>query len=165
MSGAMREKDSSDYDLERLTELFDEALTSDDSRVKNALRQLIMMVILTSEDHEDRDKQRLSSRIGPMRRMQEDIQDLRRSLESLRHEMQTLQKQAIQGGGYRTADYTSGMKAQTATDAMSARDYWTQHGMIGQMNQIDPKSLDAQISDDDLRGLNIAIAPATKGLY
>jgi hypothetical protein len=46
MSGAMREKNNSNYDLERLTELFDEALTSDDPRVKNALRQLMMMVIL-----------------------------------------------------------------------------------------------------------------------
>jgi PAS domain-containing protein len=147
MSGAMREKDSSDYDLERLTELFDEALTSDDPRVKNALRQLMMIVVLTSEDHEDRDKQRLTSRMGPMRRMQEEINDLRRALESLRHEMQTLQKQAAWGGGYRTA-------AQSGPDAVSARDHWQQHGFA-----------DAQISDDDLRGLNIAIAPATKGLY
>jgi hypothetical protein len=105
----------------------------------------MMMVILTSEDHEDQDKQRLTGRVGPMRRMQEDINDLRRALESLKHEMQTLQKQAAWGGGYRKADYTSGMKAQ--------------HGMV------DPKSFDVQISDDDLRGLNIAIAPATKGLF
>jgi hypothetical protein len=154
MSGAMREKDSADYDLERLTELFDEALTSDDPRVKNALRQLMMMVILTSEDHEDRDKQRLSSRVGPMRRMQEDIQDLRRSLESVRQEMQNLQKQAAWGGGYRTADHTSGFRAQSGPDAVSARDHWQQHGFA-----------DTQISDDDLRGLNIGIAPAGKGLY
>ena len=154
MSGAMREKDSSDYDLERLTELFDEALTSDDPRVKNALRQLMMMVILTSEDHEDQDKQRLTGRVGPMRRMQEDINDMRKALESLRQEMHNLQKQAIQGGGYRTADYTSGMKAQSASDAVAARNQWQLHGFA-----------DTQISDDDLRGLNIAIAPASKGLY
>jgi hypothetical protein len=167
MSGAMREKDSADYDLERLTELFDEALTSDDPRVKNALRQLIMMVVLTSEDHEDRDKQRLTSRVGPMRRMQEDINDLRRALESVRHEMQNLQKQTAWSGGYRTADHTSGFQAQTAMDAISARDHWAQQNMLSQfqMNQIDPKSLDAQISDNDLRGLNISIAPATKGLF
>ena len=147
MSGVMREKDSSDYDLERLTELFDEALTSDDPRVKNALRQLMMIVVLTSEDHEDRDKQRLTSRVGPMRRMQEEIVDLRRALESLRHEMQTLQKQAAWGGGYRTA-------AQSGPDAVSGHHHWQQHGFA-----------DAHISDDDLRGLNIAIAPATKGLF
>ena len=152
MSGAMREKDSSDYDLERLTELFDEALTSDDPRVKNALRQLMMMVVLTSEDHEDRDKQRLTGRVGPMRRMQEDIQDLRRALESLRQEMQNLQKQTAWGGGYRVADHTGGFQAQSVPDAISARDYWD--------NALKP----AQISQSDLRGLNIAIAPATKGL-
>ena len=146
MSGAMREKDSSDYDLERLTELFDEALTSDDPRVKNALRQLMMMVILTSDDHEDKDRG-LYGRRGPMRRMQEDLNDLRRAVADLKHEIQTLQKQAAWGGGYRTA-------AQSIPDAVSARDHWQQHGFA-----------DTQISDDELRGLNIAIAPATKGLF
>jgi hypothetical protein len=153
MSGAMREKDSSDYDLERLTELFDEALTSDDPRVKNALRQLMMMVILTSDDHEDKDKG-MYGRRGPMRRMQEDLNDLRRAVADLKHEIQNLQKQAAWGGGYRIGDSTSGMKAQSGPDAVSAKDYWQQHGFA-----------DAQISDDDLRGLNIAIAPATKGLF
>jgi hypothetical protein len=161
MSGAMREKDSADYDLERLTELFDEALTSDDPRVKNALRQLMMMVILTSEDHEDKDRG-LYGRRGPMRRMQEDLNDLRRTVADLKHEMQTLQKQAAWGNGYRAADNTSGFRAQSGPDAVSARDFWAQQSIIG---TIDPKSLDAQISDDDLRGLNIAIAPATKGLF
>lgn len=146
MSGAMREKDSSDYDLERLTELFDEALTSGDPRVKNALRQLMMMVILTSDDHEDKDRG-LYGRRGPMRRMQEDLNDLRRAVADLKHEIQTLQKQAAWGGGYKTA-------AQSGPDAVSARDYWQQHGFA-----------DAQISDDDLRDLNIAIAPTAKGLY
>jgi hypothetical protein len=146
MSGAMREKDSSDYDLERLTELFDEALTSGDPRVKNALRQLMMMVILTSDDHEDKDRG-LYGRRGPMRRMQEDLNDLRRAVTDLRHQIQTLQKQAAWGGGYKTA-------AQSGPDAVSARDYWQQHGFA-----------DAQISDDDLRDLNIAIAPTAKGLY
>jgi hypothetical protein len=161
MSGAMREKDSSDYDLERLTELFDEALTSDDPRVKNALRQLMMIVVLTSEDHEDRDKQRLTSRVGPMRRMQEDINDLRRTVADLKYEIQTLQKQAAWGGGYRIGDSTSGMKAQSGPDAISARDYWAQQGIVDSAKF--PR--DPQISDDDLRGLNIAIAPAPKGLF
>jgi len=102
-----------------------------------------------------------------MRRMQEDINDLRRALESVRHEMQNLQKQTAWSGGYRTAENTAGMKAQSASDAVAARDYWAQQNMLSQfqLNQIDPKSLDAQISDDDLRDLNIAIAPATKGLF
>ena len=147
----MREKDSSDYDLERLTELFDEALTSDDPRVKNALRQLMMMVVLTSEDHEDKDRG-LYSRRGPMRRMQEDLNDLRRTVSDLKHEIQTLQKQAAWGGGYRVADHTGGMKAQDYGAAISAQDYWAS------------VATPAQISDDALRGLNITIAPETKGL-
>jgi hypothetical protein len=143
MSGAMREKDSGDYDLERLTELFDEALTSDDPRVKNALRQLMMMVILTSDDHEDKDKG-MYGRRGPMRRMQEDLNDLRRIVADLKHEIQTLQKQAAWGGGYRIADNTSGMKAQEYGAAISAEDYW--------------KSQAGQISQADLRDLNIKIS-------
>ena len=154
MSGAMREKDSSDYDLERLTELFDEALTSDDPRVKNALRQLMMMVILTSDDHEDKDRG-LYGRRGPLRRMQEDLNDLRRTVADLKHEIQNLQKQAAWGGGYRIADSTSGMKAQDYGAAISAEDYWKSQAAA---------KYSAQISDDALRGLNIAIAPATKGL-
>ena len=50
---AAREKDEADFDLERFTEMFDRAMTSDDPRVKNALRQLMMMIILTDTgDHE-----------------------------------------------------------------------------------------------------------------
>ena len=161
----MREKDSADYDLERLTELLDEALTSDDPRVKNALRQLMMIVVLTSEDHEDREKQRLTSRVGPMRRMQEDLRDLMRTVQDLKHEIQNLQKQAAWGGGYRIADNAAGFRAQTAMDAISAEDHWAKQIMLSQLNQIDPKSLDAQISDDDLRDLNISIAPAPRGLF
>lgn len=165
MSGAMREKDSADYDLERLTELFDEALTSDDPRVKNALRQLMMIVVLTSEDHEDRDRG-IHHRRGPMRRMQEDMLDLRRAVESLRQEIQNLQKMnAWGGGGYRTANNAGGFQAQTATEAISAQDYWAKQIMLSQLNQIDQKSHDAQISEDALRDLNIAIAPAPKGLF
>lgn len=163
MSGAMREKNSSDYDLERLTELFDQALTSDDPRVKNALRQLMMMVILTSGDHEDQDKVR--GRHGPMRRMTEDIRDLHKAVESLRQEIHNLQKQAAWGGGYKVAEHTGGFRAQSVSDAVSAQDYWEKQLRLSQLNQIDPKSLDAQISDEELRALNIAIAPAPKGLY
>lgn len=82
---AMREKDAADYDLERFVEMFDLALTSDDPRVKNALRQLMMMVILTdTSDHEA--KQRVKH--GPLRRMNEEIRDIYRSLSSLRDEFE-----------------------------------------------------------------------------
>lgn len=169
MSGAMREKDSSDYDIERLTEMFDEALTSDDPRVRNALRQLIMMVILTSGDHEDRDKI-TNKRQGPMRRMQEDIRDLHNVVQSLRQEIQMLQKQQAWGGGYRAGGVlaeqprwprtqSSGTASNAISNAISAGDYWAQRGIV------DSAKYDAQISEDALRDLNIAVAPAPKGLF
>jgi hypothetical protein len=156
MSGAMREKDSADYDLERLTEIFDEALTSNDPRVKNALRQLMMMVILTSGDHEDQDKQRLTGQMGPMRRMQEDLRDLMRAVQDLKHEIETLRKQAAWSGGYRAAEHAGGMKAQEYGVAISAEDYWKSQAAA---------KYSAQISEDALRDLNISIAPAPKGLF
>jgi hypothetical protein len=121
---AYREKDSSDYDLERLTDLMDQALTSNDPRVRNALRQLMMMVILTSGDHEDQD--RIYKRHGPMRRMQEDIRDLHNTVQSLRQEIQNLQKQRAWSGDYRAGDFTT-MKAQSGPDlnqAQSAEEYY-----------------------------------------
>jgi len=165
MSGAMREKDSGDYDLERLTELFDEALTSNDPRVKNALRQLMMMVILTSEDHEDKDKG-LYGRRGPMRRMQEDLNDLRRIVSDLRNEIQNLQKMNAWGGGYRSGavgaeqvrwPQTQSQSNGTGANAISAADYW---------KQIEAGAkYEAQISEDALRDLNIRINTAEKGLF
>jgi len=40
-------KDQSDFDLERLVDMFDEAMSSQDPRVVHALRDLMMMVALT----------------------------------------------------------------------------------------------------------------------
>jgi len=88
MMGAAREPDRADFDLERFIEMFDEALTSKDERVVNALRSLMMMVILTkSESRGDIMHDRES---GPLRRMKEDINNLSRRLydleENLRRE-------------------------------------------------------------------------------
>jgi hypothetical protein len=162
MSGAMREKDSSDYDLERLTELFDEALTSDDPRVKNALRQLMMMVILTSDEHEDKDRG-LNGRRGPMRRMQEDLNDLRRIVSDLRHEIQNLQKMNAwsdrASGGYRGGAEQAARWPQTqstGTNAISAEDYWKSQAAA---------KYSAQISEDALRELDIRVNSAAEGLF
>jgi hypothetical protein len=91
MSGAMREKDSSDYELERFVEMFDYALTTDDPRVKNALRQLMMMVVLTSNDHEDDSRDRRHR--GPLRSMQQDLGDLARTTMRLSEELQSVKNQ------------------------------------------------------------------------
>ena len=84
--GAAREKMQADFDLERFIDMFDEALTSNDTRVKNALRQLMMMVILTDNSHEGR-SQRINGRQGPLRRLAEDLQTLNKRLHNLIEEV------------------------------------------------------------------------------
>lgn len=157
MSGAMREKDAADYDLERFTEMFDQALTSNDPRVKNALRQLMMMVILTDTDDLEGEQR---SRHGPLRRMQEDMRDQFKWIRRLEQELETLKKQVSynemqrQGGaGYRAQDYNLKYAENTAGMAVDPNTYW--NSVIAQ------KSSGAQIPDSSLRGLNIKVATDT----
>lgn len=154
MSGAVREKDAADYDLESFVEMFDQALTSDDPRVKNALRQLMMMVILTdTNDHEGQTR----SKHGPLRRMQEDMRDQFKWIQRLEQEIEKL-KQSItyndmqrQGGaGYRAQDYNLKYAENTAGMAVDPNTYW--NSVIAQ------KLPTAQIPDSSLRGLNIKVA-------
>ena len=62
---AAREKDQADFDLERFVDMFDEALTSQDPRVMDALRSLMMIVTLTCPES----KTEHSRRDGPLRRL------------------------------------------------------------------------------------------------
>lgn len=96
MSGAMREKNSSDYDLERFVDMFDQALISDDPRIKNALRQLMMMVILTdSGDHEAESQAKQITRSGPLRRMQEDMREQIRWIQRLEGELESIKREVL----------------------------------------------------------------------
>ena len=88
--GAMREKDTADFDLERFIEIFDEAMTSDDPRVKNALRQLMMMVILTDTSGDHEAKQRRSR--GPLRQMHQDMYEVMRKMNRMEEEISRLQQ-------------------------------------------------------------------------
>ena len=72
MSGAVRDPDQADFDLERFIEMFDEALTSQDPRVINALRSLMMIVTLTRP--EGRDNGIHDRNAGPLRRLYDDLQ-------------------------------------------------------------------------------------------
>ncbi len=166
MSG-MREKDSADYDLERFVEIFDEALTSDDPRVKNALRQLMMMVILTSNEHEDR-VQVHSHREGPLRRMQEDLRDIStrmhmfdEKIRRLEHDLSRVLSQppsGYQGGmggpakwptAYDSTSYGQAIGGPGInTNAISAHEFWKNEKVA---------KYQAQISEDVLRDLNIKI--------
>jgi len=91
MSGAYREKDSADFDLEAFIDLFDEALTSDDPGVQKTLQHLMVIAALA------RNHARHDHRDGPMRRMFENQRDLIRRLERLESDQQ--RKQVYPGGG------------------------------------------------------------------
>jgi hypothetical protein len=71
---ASREKDSADFDLDRFIRMFDEALISEDPRVIDALRGLLMIVALT------RPEARTSVERGPLRRLVDDVTNLNRRL-------------------------------------------------------------------------------------
>ena len=88
---AAREKDQADFDLERFVDMFDEALTSQDPRVMDALRGLMMMVTLTRP--ESRDSGRHDRNSGPLRRMYEDMNHLHRRVERV----EELYRQAERG--------------------------------------------------------------------
>ena len=77
---AARDPDQSDFDLERFINMFDEALTSRDPRVIDALRGLMMMVTLTRSETRDVMQDR---RTGPLRRLVEDVNDLHRRIAHL----------------------------------------------------------------------------------
>jgi hypothetical protein len=79
MEGAAREPDQADFDLERFVDMFDEAMSSKDERVINALRNLMMIVTLTRP--EVRERQDRNS--GPLRRLFEDVHHLNRRMYDL----------------------------------------------------------------------------------
>ena len=96
----MREKDRSDYDLDRMIQMFDEALTSQDPRVKNALRQLMMITVLTSNEAEDR--YRITDRQeGPLRKLHNDLGNISRRVNELERRMlQNYPKETTVPKGY-----------------------------------------------------------------
>lgn len=116
---AAREKDAADYDLERFIDMFDQVMISDDPRVKNALRQLMMMVILTDTgDHEA--EQRV--RQGPLRQLQQDIRDQFRWIQRLEQEIQNLKYQMSFNEGQAKAP-GGGYWAQNVSTSLPSTDY------------------------------------------
>ena len=94
MMSAAREKDQADFDLERLVDMFDEAMTSQDPRVVNALRSLMMIVTLTRP--ESRDSGLHDRNSGPLRRLYEDVGHLTSRLYRLEEEVRSLQRGAME---------------------------------------------------------------------
>ena len=82
---AAREKDQADFDLERFADMFDEALTSQDPRVMDALRGLMMIVTLTRP--ESRNSGLHDRAEGPLRRLFEDMNQLHRRVERMEEQL------------------------------------------------------------------------------
>jgi uncharacterized protein involved in exopolysaccharide biosynthesis len=81
--GAAREPDQADFDLDRFVDMFDEAMTSQDPRVVETLRKLMMIVTLTRpETHNEQGR-----RSGPLRRLFEDMNDLNRAMNRMQEEL------------------------------------------------------------------------------
>ena len=69
---AVKIEGQADVDLNTLFELMDEALTSRDERVVNALRSLLMIVTLTRA--QDDGRMAIDDRVhGPLRQIKEEI--------------------------------------------------------------------------------------------
>lgn len=86
MMGAAREKDQSDFDLERFVNMFDEAMTSKDPRVIETLRSLMMIVALTRPESNDIHNQRK----GPLRRSFEDMNQMWKRMEQMEEELRQM---------------------------------------------------------------------------
>ena len=131
--GAARQKDQADFDLERFIDMFDTAMTSDDPRVVETLRKLMMIVALTAP--ETREGHGRTS--GPLRRLFEDMHHINRRM----HEME---------------DTFRGMQAEQARkrswdDVYRAEDY-NKYSMTAaaQMAQ----DIDAEVLKSALRNIN-----------
>jgi hypothetical protein len=85
---SMRDKDSSDFDLETFVDLFDTAMTSDNPAVQKAFKNLLMISALVHAKQEG-----LQSPQGPLRRLVDDIRNLNRRLSDLEN------KNIYPGGG------------------------------------------------------------------
>jgi hypothetical protein len=116
---AAREKDQADFDLERFVDMFDEALTSQDPRVINALRSLMMMVTLTRP--ESRDSGLHDRNHGPLRRLYEDVNHLNSRLHRMEDEVRQMRQVQVTEGykkaysydyPYEKYDYTMQQAAQ-----------------------------------------------------
>jgi len=114
---ASREKDSSDFDLDRFINMFDEALTSEDPRVIDALRGLLMIVTLT------RPEARTSVERGPLRRLVDDVTNLNRRLGVV--ENRVLRDQAIS-----TTDKYNGTAFGQVESRLYPNEVWAQEHQV-----------------------------------
>ena len=77
-----REKDQKDFDLEQIVKVLDQALESDDQRIKDALRALMTITVLCTAEHPD---QLIAH--GPLSRLFEDMRNLNSRLSRMEDEL------------------------------------------------------------------------------
>ena len=99
---ASREKDSADFDLGQFVRMFDEALTSEDPRVIDALRGLLMIVTLT------RPEAKTAVERGPLRRLVDDVTNLNRRLGVVENRVLAATAQGIPADKYNNSPKTFG---------------------------------------------------------
>jgi hypothetical protein len=116
MSGS-REKDLADFDLERFVDMFDEAMTSQDPRVMDSLRSLMMIVTLTRPEI----KTAHSRRDGPLRRLFEDMNHLNRRMHDMEDKVNAMSRSSDSAEKYSYTHYPDKKYAMTAAQAMAAQ--------------------------------------------
>ena len=116
---ASREKDSADFDLDRFINMFDEALTSQDPRVIDALRGLLMIVTLT------RSEARTAVERGPLRRLVNDVTNLNRRLGVVENRVLAERDQAIS-----TTDKYNGTAFGQVESRLYPNEVWAQNQQI-----------------------------------
>ena len=116
---ASREKDSADFDLDRFIRMFDEALTSQDPRVIDALRGLLMIVTLT------RPEARTSIERGPLRRLVDDVTNLNRRLGAVENRVLENRDRAIS-----TTDKYNGTAFGQVESRLYPNEVWEQNQQV-----------------------------------
>lgn len=116
MTGAAREPDQADFDLERFIDMFDEALTSQDPRVIDTLRRLMMIVTLTRP--ESSDSGLYNRNHGPLRRLYEDINHLNRRLNSVEEDLREAHRTHIRNNVWQEQEKYSMEAARNMAQTM-----------------------------------------------
>jgi hypothetical protein len=114
---AAREKDQADFDLERFVDMFDEAMTSQDPRVMDSLRSLMMMVLLTRPEI----KIEHSRNHGPLRRLFEDMNHLNRRMHDIEDKVNAMSRSSDSAEKYSYTHYPDKKYAMTAAQTMASQ--------------------------------------------
>ena len=127
---AAREKDSADFDLDRFIRMFDEALTSEDPRVIDALRGLLMIVALT------RPESKSTIERGPLRRLVDDVTNLNRRLGAVENRVLAEREQTISTTDkYKSGGTLPGTAFGQVGSRLYPREVWEQAEQMRGLNQ------------------------------